>query len=203
MAAVLSWLSTTSGRASTICPATRGRQSGRAAQGLFCERVPHGILRGSLQLDSLCQDGPFAFRLVAVRPQPQQLVHVVEVQQPFVGQHLDVLGQCLDLLVGQLQAELLGTRLDRVPPGQAVGDRDVAGQAEVMRIERLIGLGRIQDGLGVDACLMCERAVAGDAVVEGDLDPDETGHQHLQRRAGAPAGTSGARRRGPTCTCGR
>ena len=64
------------------------------------------------------------------------------------------------LLVGELEAELLDTALDGVPAGEAVADRDVAGEAEVLGLEDLVGRGVVEDGLGVDAGLVSERAVA-------------------------------------------
>ena len=198
MAAVLSWLSTTSGRASTIWPATAcGSPAARASAfsaKVYPMSLPHRPCTAGRRSSRLARRRTLAgSRHCRCRwPKLQQVVHVVQGQRPFVGQRLDVLRQRLDLVVGQRQAQLVGAGLDRVPAGQAVGDRDVARQAEVVRIERLVGLRRVEDRLGVDAGLVGEGAEAGDVVVERDVDADHLGDHQLERRAAAPAGICAA-----------
>ena len=90
----------------------------------------------------------------------QERVDVVHRLRADVRELLDLGGDVLDLLVGELEAELLDTALDGVPAGEAVADRDVAGEAEVLGLEDLVGRGVVEDGLGVDTSLVGERAVA-------------------------------------------
>ncbi len=81
----------------------------------------------------------------------------------------------LDLGVGERQTQLLDPGLDRIPSGQAVGDVDVPVEPEVGRIEYLVARGIVEDGLRVDAGLVGEGGVAGDAVVERHVDLDQRG----------------------------
>ena len=83
------------------------------------------------------------------------------------------------LVVCKLEAELLDTALDRVPAGQAVSDRDVAGETEVLRLEDLVCRGVVENSLGVNTGLVRERAVAGNRVHERHVDLDRLGNQVL------------------------
>lgn len=65
-----------------------------------------------------------------------------------------------DLIVGERQAELLDTALDRVPAGQTVPDRDVTRETEVLGLEDFVRRGVVKDRLRVDASLVRERAVS-------------------------------------------
>ena len=80
-------------------------------------------------------------------------------------------GDLFDDVVGELEIELQGPILDGVPAGEAVGDVDVAAEAEVLRVEDLVRRGVVEHRLGVDPGLVGEGGVAGDVVVEGHVDP--------------------------------
>ena len=89
----------------------------------------------------------------------QQAVDVVHALRAHVRELLDLGGDVLNLVVGELEAELLDTALDGVPAGEAVADRDVAGEAEVLGLEDLIGRRVIENGLGVNTSLVRESTV--------------------------------------------
>ena len=130
----------------------------------------HAALR---VLDSVQLDAPQARLAVIVAQQP---VHVVQAELLLVGQGLDVRRDLLDLIVVQVELQLLGAVLDGVPAGQAVGDADVARHPKGLRVEDLVGLRVVEDGLGVDAGLVGKGGDAGDVVVERDVDADHLGH---------------------------
>lgn len=79
-----------------------------------------------------------------------------------IRQRLEFLGNQLDLFIVQFQAQLLHTVLDRVPSGKPVSDGHVAGHSKVGRVQDFVGGRVVEDGLGVDAGLVREGAVAGD-----------------------------------------
>ena len=89
----------------------------------------------------------------------QERVDVVHRLRAHVRELLDLRGDVLDLLVGELQAELLDAALDRVPAREPVPDRDVAREAEVLGLEDLIGRRVIENGLGVNTSLVRESTV--------------------------------------------
>ena len=107
-------------------------------------------------------------------------VGVVNGKRTHVGHGLDLEGHSLDLLVGHVEAELLSTRLDRVPAGKTRCEVDVAAHAEVLRVDDLVGGRVVQDGLGVNAGLVGEGAEAGDVVVKGDINLDGLGDNILK-----------------------
>jgi len=82
--------------------------------------------------------------------------------------------------IGEGQAQLVRARADRIPAGEPVRNRDVARQAEVMRVKGLVGLRRIEDSLGMDAGLVGERAEARDIVVEGNIHVHHLAHHHVE-----------------------
>jgi hypothetical protein len=90
----------------------------------------------------------------------EQGVDVIHGLRADVGELLDLGGDVLDLVVGEREAELLNTALDRVPAGETVADRNIAGKTEVLRLENLVSRGVVEDGLGVDTGLVSERTVA-------------------------------------------
>lgn len=85
----------------------------------------------------------------------------------------------LDLVVRHAEAELAHAGLDGIPARQPRGEVDVSGETKVCRVDDLVCRGVVEDGLGVDASLVRERAEAGDGVVEGDVDLNSLGHQIL------------------------
>jgi hypothetical protein len=69
----------------------------------------------------------------------QQRVDVIHGLSAHIGKLLDLSRGVLDLVITELQSELLDARLDCVPAGQAMSDRHVAREAEILRLENLIG----------------------------------------------------------------
>lgn len=57
---------------------------------------------------------------------------------------------------------------------------DVSSDAEIGRVDDLVGTGVGEDGLGMDAGLVRKGAEAGDVVVEGDVDLHGLGNQVLE-----------------------
>lgn len=110
----------------------------------------------------------------------QQAINVLHGLVLDIGQLLDLASNGLQVLVRQSQAQLLCTVLDRVPASEAMADRDVASHAKDLGLENLVCCWVVQDRLGVDAGLVGEGTVAGDAVVEGHLDLDGVRNQVLQ-----------------------
>ena len=53
----------------------------------------------------------------------------------------------------------------------------IAGQAEVSRVDDLVCARVVENGLGVDACLVCEGTEARDGVVERRVDLDGFGDE--------------------------
>ena len=90
----------------------------------------------------------------------KQGVDVVHGLGAHVCELLDLGGDVLDLVVGEREAELLDTALDRVPAREPVPDRDVARETEVLRLKDLIGRRVVEDGFSVDAGLVGEGTVA-------------------------------------------
>jgi hypothetical protein len=90
----------------------------------------------------------------------QQRVDVVHRLGAHVGELLDLGRGILDLLVGELEAELLDARLDGVPAGQAVANGYVAREAKVLWLEDLVCRRVVKDRFGVDTGLVRERDVA-------------------------------------------
>lgn len=90
----------------------------------------------------------------------QDGVDVVEALSADVRELLDLRGDVLDLVVRERERELLNTRLDGVPACEAMPDRDVAGEAEVLGLEDLVGRWVVEDGFGVDTGLVGEGTVA-------------------------------------------
>jgi hypothetical protein len=135
----------------------------------------------------------------------QERVDVVHRLRADVRELLDLRGRVLDLLVGEDEPELLDARLDRVPAGEAVSDRDVAREPEVLRLQDLVRARVVQDRLGVDAGLVRERAVAtGDEQAVSEESCDETAGTYVMgfengtftSTASAITGTRPARRAG-------
>jgi len=85
----------------------------------------------------------------------------------------------LALLVVHDETELRYSGLDGVPAGEPGSEVDVAGQAEVRRVENLVRAGVVKDGLGVDTGLVGEGAETGDGVVEGSVDSNGLGDHVL------------------------
>lgn len=106
-------------------------------------------------------------------------VGVIDGDGTNISQSLDLGSALLALGVGEVDLELLGTRLDGVPAGQTRREVHVAGHAEVGGVDDLVGAGVVQDSLGVDTGLVGEGAESGDVVVEGDVDLDGLGDQVL------------------------
>lgn len=106
-------------------------------------------------------------------------ISVVDGNRTDVGQLLDLGGTLLKLRVGHVDVELFATRLDRVPASETRREVDVAGHAEVGRVDDFVGGGVVEDGLGVDASLVGKGAEAGDVVVEGNVDLDGLGDKIL------------------------
>ena len=69
----------------------------------------------------------------------QEHIDIIQTEVLLIGQRLDLRGDDLDLIVGQVKLQLLGPLLDGVPAGQPMGDVHVAGQPEVGRIQDLVG----------------------------------------------------------------
>lgn len=107
-------------------------------------------------------------------------VGVVDGEGTHVGHGLDLECHGLDLLVGHVEAELLGTRLDGVPAGQTRGEVHVTAHTEVLRVDDLVGGGVVEDGLGVDTGLVGEGAETSDVVVERNVDLDGLGNKVLK-----------------------
>jgi hypothetical protein len=127
----------------------------------------------------------------------QDSVDIVHALRPRVGQLLDLGGSVLDLLIGHLQFQLLGTALDgaaggkvdvfsvdvlpiwlltrrrdSLPTGQSVSDRDVSAHSKVLGLQDLVSSRVGQDGLGVDTSLVGEGAESSDVVVAVGRDSD-------------------------------
>jgi hypothetical protein len=64
------------------------------------------------------------------------------------------------LVIGKLQTKLLNTRLDGIPSGKSMSNRDIASKTEVFWLEDLVGTGVVEDGLGMDSSLVREGTVA-------------------------------------------
>lgn len=111
---------------------------------------------------------------------PQESIDILHGLVLNIGQLLDLAGNGLQVIIGQGQAKLLSTVLDSVPTSETMSDRDIAGHTEDLGLQDLIGGGVVQDGLGVDTGLVGEGAVAGDTVVERDLDLDGVGDEVLE-----------------------
>lgn len=91
---------------------------------------------------------------------PQNCIDVVKALRPDVCELLDLRGDVLDLVIGEREHELLHTRLDGVPAGEAMPDGDVAGETEVFGLEDFVGGRVVEDGLGVNASLVREGTIA-------------------------------------------
>lgn len=107
-------------------------------------------------------------------------VNIVNVERSNVTKLLDLGSDILALGVGQVQVELVNSRLDGVPAGKTVGKVDVSGQTEIGGVENLVSGGVGENGLGVDTGLVGEGAETGDGVVEGDVDLDGVGDEVLE-----------------------
>lgn len=99
-------------------------------------------------------------RLDARMVYTQQRVDVIHGLSAHIGKLLDLSRGVLDLVITELQSELLDARLDCIPAGQAMSDRHVAGEAEILRLENLIRRWVIEDRLGVYTGLVGECDVA-------------------------------------------
>ena len=99
-------------------------------------------------------------RLDARMVYTQQRVDVIHGLSAHIGKLLDLSRRVFDLVITELESELLDARLDCVPTGQAMSNRDVAREAEILGLENLIGRWVIEDRLGVNAGLVGERDVA-------------------------------------------
>ena len=64
---------------------------------------------------------------------------------------------------------MLRAIFDGVPAGEAMGNADVAREAERLRVEDLVRFGVVEDGFGMDSGFVGEGGDAGDVVVEGDV----------------------------------
>lgn len=141
-----------------------------------------GGLLGLAGQDGLLLLGHVGQRLAegdATVERSQERIDIVQVGDSDIGQELELGGDLLDLVVGHLHVQLLGSRLDAVPSSQTGGDVDVAGHAEVGGVDDLVGGGVVEDGLGVDTGLVGEGTETSDVVVEGDVDLDGLGDELL------------------------
>lgn len=124
----------------------------------------------SLLLSSQVQERVVLTRLDVAVVRTDDAVSIIDSDGPDVSKGLDLEGAFLVLVVGHLDVELLGTRLDGVPAGQTRSEVNVAGHAKVGGVDDLVGAGVVQDGLGVDTSLVGEGTETSDVVVEGDVD---------------------------------
>src|SRR6267143_6468493 len=115
----------------------------------------------------------FSARVLGNDPLPQQRIELIHRERPGVGERLDLLGDQLQLVLAELEAELLRAVVDRVLSGEAVRDVHGSGQSEVRRVQDLVAVGIEVDGLRVHPGFVVERVLAGHEVVIRDLDPDE------------------------------
>eukprot|EP00051_Salpingoeca_urceolata_P000945 m.37449 g.37449 ORF g.37449 m.37449 type:complete len:464 (+) comp11106_c0_seq1:159-1550(+) len=99
----------------------------------------------------------------------QHAVNLVHGERPFVGEIFDHRRHCLDLRVGDLQVELLGSVRDGVPAGQAVGKLDVAINAKICWVNDLVRTRVGHHSLGVHASLVGKGRRAGNVVVKGNF----------------------------------
>ena len=90
----------------------------------------------------------------------QQRVDVIHGLSADIGKLLDLGRGVLDFIITELQSELLDTRFNGVPTGQAMTDRHVAREAKIFGLENLIGRWVIEDRLGMYAGLVSECDVA-------------------------------------------
>ncbi len=95
-------------------------------------------------------------------------VNVLHGLRSYISKLLDLGSSILDLVVGHLEVELLHTRLDGVPTGESVTDRDISAHTEVSGVEDLVSRGVGKDSLGVDTSLVGEGAETGDVVVAAE-----------------------------------
>lgn len=97
-------------------------------------------------------------------------VSIIDSDGPNISKGLDLEGALLVLVVGHLNVELLGTRFDGVPAGQARSEVNIAGHSKIGGVDDFVGAGVVQDGLGVDTSLVGKSTETGDVVVEGNVD---------------------------------
>ena len=162
-----------------FCPSACSPSHNAAASLRFYQQAPKlGTIHNRLGRRAVLDRGIAAAVNVEVEGADEG-VSVIDGDGADVGHSLDLGGDLLNLLVGHGETELADTRLDGVPARQARCEVDVAGQAEVGRVEDLVGARVVQDGLGVDAGLVSEGAEAGDGVVEGCVDLHGLGDQVL------------------------
>src|SRR2546430_8704865 len=122
----------------------------------------------------------FSARVLGNDPLPQERIELIHRERAGVGERLDLLGDQLQLVLAELEAELLRAVIDRMLPGQAVRDVHRSSQSEVGRIEDLVAVGIEIDGLRMHPGLVVEGVLAGHEVVVGNLDPDERRDELVQ-----------------------
>ena len=133
----------------------------------------------SLLISREVKEGLVLARLEVAIVGTDDAVGIIDGNGPDVGQSLDLGRARLVVLIGHLDVELLGTRLDGVPARQTRGKVDIAGHAEVSGVDDLVGAGVVQDSLGVNTGLVGEGTETGDVVVEGNVDLNSFGNEVL------------------------
>src|SRR6266542_1606917 len=127
-----------------------------------------------------CRDRISSASVLGNDPLPQQTVELVHRERTRVREGLDLLRDVAELVLAEGEAELLGALPDRVVAGEAVGDVHRAGEPEIRRVEDLVAVRIHVDGLGVHPGLVVERVLAGDVLVERDVDLHERRDQLVE-----------------------
>src|SRR3989442_6811527 len=122
----------------------------------------------------------FSARVLGNDPLPKQRIELIHRQRAGIGERLDAAVDLSKLVFAKLEAELLRAMIDRVLPGEAVGDLDGSRQAEVGGVQDLVAVRVEIDRLCVHPRLMVEGVLAGHEVVIGNLDPDERGDELVE-----------------------
>lgn len=92
-------------------------------------------------------------------------IRIIDGNGADVSQLLDLHGALLELGVRHLDVQLGCSRLDGVPSSQPRGEVDVSRHAEVSGVDNLVRRWVVEDGLGVDSCLVGESAETSDGGV--------------------------------------
>lgn len=106
-------------------------------------------------------------------------VGIINSNWPNVRKSLDLSGTFLVLSISHLNIELLSTRLNRVPTRQPRSEVDIAGHAEIGRVNDFVSAWVVEDGLGVNTGLVGESTEASDVVVERNVDLNGLRHKVL------------------------
>src|SRR2546421_1626396 len=126
------------------------------------------------------RDRIFSARVLGNDPLPKERIELVHREWTGIGERFDLLGDELQLVLSELEAELLRAMVDRVLPGEAVRDIDRPLEPEVRRIEDLVAVRVEVDRLRLHARLVVEGVLAGHEVVVRNLDPDEGRHELVE-----------------------